>query len=200
MNEPITRREALKKGALFGGAALVWVRPSVNSYGISTVAAEAVSARQGCTPGFWKTHPNIWQDVAGVDPTTTVGSVFNVPSTYGLGGDLLLDALGYNGGGGETGGARILLRAGAAAYLNAMASAVDYGATSGEVKGLVDAALNSGDRDEMIDQAGLLDAANNAGCPINAHGEAEGGSESESNTQDVRPSQQLLDESEGGEK
>ena len=70
VGEEITRREALKQGALLGGAALVWVRPSVQTYGMSATLAAQASGTAGCTPGFWKNNPGRWPNgiVAPADP------------------------------------------------------------------------------------------------------------------------------------
>jgi len=131
----------------------------------------------GCTPGFWKTHAdpdtqnpgnqdNEWP--VGIDPTTaTVGDFFIVPASLSdLEDDLLWDALGYNGGKGVLGGAKILLRAAAAALLNSEHPDVDYPLTTAEIVDAVNDALDSGDRDAMLALAGELDENNNLGCTV----------------------------------
>jgi hypothetical protein len=119
---------------------------------------------QGCTPGFWKTHPDLefWNYLPGqnVDP------VFDVPDALGLDNVTLLEALSFPGGPGEVGAAQLLLRAAVAALLNAAASNLNYPLSQSDVISQVNAALASGDRDTMITLAGLLDSYNNLGCPF----------------------------------
>jgi cysteine-rich repeat protein len=122
------------------------------------------TAAEGCTPGFWKNHTTAW---SGYLPDATIGSVFASASTFPtLADDRLLDGLGYEGGKGSIGGARILLRAAVAALLNEAHPDVDYSVDGVIV--LVNAALATGDRATMIALAGVLDDANNGadGCPL----------------------------------
>src|SRR5665811_98268 len=135
MKEDITRREALKKGALLGGAALVWVRPSVQTYGMSATLAAQASGTAGCTPGFWKNNTSNWP----VDPKTAEvpWKPLNFPKP------LVMDALGFKGGGGDVGAEQNLFRAAAAGYLNALAlggyalTESDLGALVSEAQGLL---------------------------------------------------------------
>jgi hypothetical protein len=125
----------------------------------------------GCTPGFWKTHPTtaVWGPT-GYSPDQTVESVFNVPDTYGLDSKTLLQALAFDGGPGAKGAAKILLRAGVAALLNDAHPSIGY-AYSGDVIDDVNAALATGSRSAMLALATQLDALNNSGCSIDAHGD-----------------------------
>jgi len=79
-------------------------------------------------------------------------------------------ALSYPGGPGVQGGAKSLLRAATAAFLNAAHEGVGYPyrrfTEPGNMKAAVDAALASGSRDQMITLAAQLDDANNLGCPL----------------------------------
>jgi hypothetical protein len=120
----------------------------------------------GCTPGYWKNHVDSWSDT-GLTPGQTAESVFDIPNAFGLDNVSLLGALSLNGGPGLDGGARILLRAGVAALLNASSPGVDYGATSADVIADVNAALASGSRATMLAVAAELDRLNNEGCPLN---------------------------------
>ncbi len=121
---------------------------------------------RGCTPGYWKNHLADWPPT-GYDPSETVSSVFNVPVCVDeLGGDTLLEALEYDGGDGTVGAARILLRAGVAAVLNAAHPDVNYPHTVGEVISDVNNALGSCDRDTMLSLATELDRDNNLWCPL----------------------------------
>jgi hypothetical protein len=74
----------------------------------------------------------------------------------------LLQALSFQGGNTLCGGAEILLRAAAAAYLNSLR--VAYPLTSGQVIADVNAALASCDRPTIVAEAGVLDKNNNLGC------------------------------------
>jgi cysteine-rich repeat protein len=119
---------------------------------------------EGCTPGYWKNHLNDW---VGYAPGARVDSVFASASVFpGLADDSLVTALGYPGGPGASGGARILLRAAVAALLNESHPDVEYSIDG--VIGLVNAALSTQDRDTMISLGGILDGANNGidGCPL----------------------------------
>jgi hypothetical protein len=87
------------------------------------------------TPGFWKnapkTHPLAY-GTTGLTPTSTLASVgFNVDASL-----TFQDALSTSGGGVEA-----LLRQAAAAYLNAVSSAVDYAFTGAQVVSMTNAAL-----------------------------------------------------------
>lgn len=113
---------------------------------------------QGCTPGYWKQDQHFDSWPAPITPSTTFTSIF------GVGGTLtFLQALGLNGG-----GTNALWRHGAAAYLNALSSGVDYAYTTAQVIDIVNgtgayAGLS------VEDRKNLLDAANNGvgGCPLN---------------------------------
>lgn len=117
----------------------------------------------GCTPGYWKNHLDSWQGYA---PSASTGSVFSGASAYGLGSQTLLQSLQGSGGSGTTGAARILLRAGTAALLNASHGDVDYTRSAAAVIDAVNAALASSDRAAILALASALDADNNLGCPI----------------------------------
>jgi hypothetical protein len=93
-------------------------------------------------------------------------SVFDVPDALGLDDQTLVQALGYGGGSGTSGAARILLRAGVAAVLNSAHPDVDYSRTTADVIATVNAALASNNRSTMLTLAAALDADNNKGCPL----------------------------------
>jgi len=134
--------------------------------GIASVGCTppVVGEDEGCTPGYWKNHPAAWGPT-GLNTTDLVGSVFSNAALYGLDDSTLLEALRFRGGRGLTGAARILLRAAAAARLNA-AHDVNYPRTVGQVVADVNAALNSQNRGVMLNLAGALDADNSLGCPL----------------------------------
>jgi hypothetical protein len=131
---------------------------------ITVVDITVIPAGEGCTPGYWKTHPAAWGPT-GFAPSDTLESVFNVPDSFGLDNNTLLQALDFAGGSGSTGAARILLRAAVAALLNSAHPDVDYPRTTAEVISDVNAAL-TGSRSTMLALASELDADNNLGCPL----------------------------------
>jgi hypothetical protein len=87
----------------------------------------------------------------------TNGTPFNSAT---LGNLTLREALSLQGGPGVQGGAQNLLRAGVAAYLNAV-SGIGYPLTAAQVVAMVNAALDSNDRATMLALAAQLDAYNN---------------------------------------
>ena len=119
---------------------------------------------QGCSPGFWKNHPDLefwfWLPGQGVDP------VFDVPDALGLDDFTLLEALSFGGGPGARGGAQILLRAAVAALLNAASPVVEYPLSQSDVISQVNTALATGNRETMLLLASQLDGLNNLGCPL----------------------------------
>jgi hypothetical protein len=134
---------------------------------------DLVELFEGCTPGFWKNHPEEW---AVYLPGQTVGSVFagvdqgpyNNPSGIGnMANYSLLAGLSFQGGNNTKGAAEILLRAAIAAILNQAHPDVDYPSPVGpDIIGAVNAALNSKDRATIIGLASQLDYANNGICDV----------------------------------
>lgn len=123
---------------------------------------------EGCTPGYWKNHTDNWEEYS---PSDTLGSVFMLPASLQQYANVTLEqALSFRGGTGTDGAARILLRAATAAVLNAAHEGLGYpyrrGGTSG-ILARVNAALAGEDRQQMLNLAAMLDAANNLGCPLN---------------------------------
>jgi hypothetical protein len=122
---------------------------------------------QGCTPGYWKNHADSWP-ASGYSTGQKVQSAFGEASRYpSFGSAALLDALSFQGGSGVEGGVGNLLRAATASLLNSSHPGVDFPRTSPQVTSAVNAALASGNRDQMLDLASALDADNNSGCPLN---------------------------------
>lgn len=131
---------------------------------ISTGTCKPV-VKQGCTPGYWKNHPNAWSKT-GYMSSQTVGSVFtSAPTT--LSSYTLLQALNFGGGSTLDEAKQNLLRAAVAALLNAAHPDVNYELTEAEVIALVNAALTSTDRSTILALAAKLDGYNNKGCPLN---------------------------------
>jgi hypothetical protein len=176
LSRPITRRQAIMAGGI-AVVGLAFSKPLIETVMPKPAFANYVTNGGGgsCTPGYWKTHPvSLWP--SGVVKGTQLGTVFNftaagVPgSVAALATDSFQTALEYPGGGGVVGGARILLRAGTASYLNALASSqgmfaggVTFPLTAAQVVTQVNNALASGDRDTMIAVGGILDDKNNDG-------------------------------------
>jgi len=148
-------------------------------------SADAELFWEGCTPGFWKTHPGWWPVDHGIEglpplaPNTPLCDVFMNVSLYDLcfnqkGNPItLMDALKFKGGKGELGAARIFLRHSVAALLNLVHQDVSY---RGERSGVhdpiehlvnpVDMILSYMDRQAMLRQADLYDSWNNWYCPL----------------------------------
>ncbi|PEN12763.1 hypothetical protein CRI94_12125 [Longibacter salinarum] len=129
---------------------------------------------EGCTLGYWKNHTgdgpgnqeNAWA-ATGYSPYQTVGSVFSSAAAYGLDDDTLLEALSYRGGPDATAAARLLLKQAIAAVLSSAHPDVAYaGPSASTTIANVNAALDSGDRETMLDLSYELDEYNNAGCPL----------------------------------
>ena len=118
---------------------------------------------EGCTPGYWKNHPEAW---VGFTTGQTLESVFDVPDALGLDSVSLRSGLDFGGGSGTLGASKILLRAAVAALLNSASSGVDYPLTTAQVIAQVNAALASADRDTILALATDLDKKNNLGCPL----------------------------------
>jgi hypothetical protein len=124
---------------------------------------------QGCSPGFWKTHPEEYP--APYTPSTTLGSVFTLPACSGissLAGDTFDDALNYGGGPTVLDAAKILLRQAVAAVLNANAG-IGYPLSEAQVISEVNAALASCDRATILAEEARLDTFNNLFCPLPNH-------------------------------
>jgi hypothetical protein len=128
---------------------------------------EQQTGSQGCTPGYWKNHTSRWSGT-GYTTSTTIGSVFTLPSSLSSFSSMtFIQALEGGGGSGLSGATKILLRAAVAALLNAANTNVDYPRTTEEIIEDVNAALASEDRDTILELAADLDEDNNLGCPLN---------------------------------
>ncbi|VXC51916.1 hypothetical protein [Nocardioides sp. AX2bis] len=141
-------------------------------------SADMVGTTEGCTPGYWKNHPQSWLD----NPTDTTPvytpktplTVVSPQFAKSLPGETFGGALKGGGGKGLAGATAILARAATAAWLNSTVEiAFPYRRTTtgaGGVEGLrplVNSALRSGDRAVILELATTLDNANNLGCPLN---------------------------------
>ena len=120
---------------------------------------------QGCTPGYWKQsqHFDSWKVYT---PSQKLSTVFTFPAQLtSFGNETFLQALQGGGGSGLDGAVTILLRAAAAALLNAQS--VGYPLSAASIISQVNTALASLDRDTILALATTLDNDNNLGCPLN---------------------------------
>ncbi len=76
-----------------------------------------------------------------------------------------MTALGYPGGRGDVGAARILLRAAVAAVLNAEHPVINYPFTTSQIIAQVNSALATHNRETILNLATQLDDYNNLGTP-----------------------------------
>jgi hypothetical protein len=147
----------------FGARLVVVLAIAVMMLTAVSTGSATNSGKQGCSPGFWKNNPGAWE---GYSPTQKVSSIFSAAPAPDA-NDTLMQAL--QGGGGSV---HILLRAGVAAFLNAEHEGVGYPyrryAEPGLLHYYIQAALKSGNSQRMLDLAGVLDKANNLGCPLKA--------------------------------
>ncbi|MFN7150926.1 MAG: hypothetical protein ACK4V6_15785 [Microthrixaceae bacterium] len=145
------------------------------AFGIWCVPGQAGATNignEGCTPGYWKNHTESWEEFTPSSPLNVYASNFTFPDELAKYRTVtFLEALNFGGGRGVEGGAQILLRAATAAYLNAAHEGLGYPYRRYQepfnIQAQVNAALASLDRGTMIELAGVLDQANNLGCPLN---------------------------------
>jgi hypothetical protein len=142
--------------------------PNVIGPHSATATCDCPSGENGCTPGFWKTHPDCWCDR--FEPTDMLGDVFTIPSELSeYADDTLMAGLKFGGGSGVDGAARNLFRSAVAAILNGCSPDVPYPMSADGVIDAVNAALATLDRHEILAQHAELDELNNLGCSIDAH-------------------------------
>jgi hypothetical protein len=131
--------------------------------GAMAMPGAQATGTDGCTPGFWKTHPEAWP--ADYTPGQNMSGVLQIDfTTAGLPSNVSFQtALSFTGGSGVTGGAKILLRATAAAFLNAAVddSLLWYPLHRDDMRVMVQDAW--GDRADMIALASYFDGLNNLG-------------------------------------
>jgi hypothetical protein len=124
----------------------------------------------GCSPGYWK---NARHEDADEGRNTWLTAAFDAGDTW-LGAPynehMIAHALDYRGGMGIEGARRITLRHAAAAFLNITYLPDGY-AYQFDLEGLSTALYDAwGNRVALLALAAELDAKNNAGCPIDNHG------------------------------
>jgi hypothetical protein len=121
---------------------------------------------EGLSPGYWKNHPADWP--APYTPGQTLGSVFASSADFDLDDVTLGAALAFKGGNTLAQKAQILLRQAVAALLNAAHPNINYPLSVAEVIAEVNAALDSGDPDTILDLASTLDGYNNLGGDLSS--------------------------------
>jgi uncharacterized repeat protein (TIGR01451 family) len=133
---------------------------------------------EGCTPGFWKNNAKNWGANAwceDFDPGDLFYEVFELPGPVVLNANgkkiysnpTLLEALDANGG-----GINALARHAVAALLNTCSECVDYAYSDvGALIADVHDAIVSGDANAIQALHEELAYYNEAGCPVNQHGE-----------------------------
>ena len=134
-----------------------------------TSSAQATNfGNEGCTPGYWKNHTDNWEEAT---PGVPVKWIYSSVAGTAFENTTMLEALQGGGGRGLDGARKILLRAAVAAWLNAAHEGLGYPlrrfTDPGMIKDTVNAALDSNDRQTMLDLASYLDDLNNLGCPLN---------------------------------
>ncbi len=120
---------------------------------------------EGCSPGYWKNHPEAWSST-GYTPGTKVVAVFANAAAYIPNTHTLMDALNYRGGPKTADKAQILLRQAVAALLDASHPGVAYPISAAQVIQRTNDALASGDKDAILELKDVLDEYNNLGCPL----------------------------------
>jgi hypothetical protein len=155
----------------------------ISHYAYCYIAGEGVSG-EGCSQGFWANHDgsgpqdSYWPEP--YKPTDDLGGLFVIPATYHAAfesaslKDALLGGALPNGQVSQLDrAASNLFRQAVAAVLNAAHEdvvnfefAYDDKTGVNAVVAAVNAALDEGERQAIIDLAAEFDALNNAGCPI----------------------------------
>ena len=102
------------------------------------MGAEESGTTEGCTPGYWKNHPESWLEtptdtVPVYTPSTPLNTISAGFDTY-LPGFTFGAALEGGGGKGVTGAAQILARAATAAWLDARSRSPSPTGASSPVK------------------------------------------------------------------
>jgi len=127
-----------------------------NPSGPSLCEPLTVVGLEGCTPGFWKTHTDLWFAQTGLLPTDDFDATFGVNLFTP---NITLEQA-INLGGGDF---NKLARHAVAALLSALSPDVDYPLTDAQVIAAVQAAVASGSAEPTASQ---LAAFNELGCPL----------------------------------
>lgn len=132
---------------------------SNNNCHLNVYIYESPLTRYGCTPGFWKNHPEAWP--AAYSPNDSLQSIFGSYAPAGT----LMNALRFKGGSGLSGAKQILARAAVAALLNAETFGSAYEYSTSELIDAVSYQFHYGTRSSILSLASDLDYWNNMGCP-----------------------------------
>ncbi len=137
--------------------------------GFSLAVVEDEVGDEGCTPGFWKNHPHLWNGCGDNDVVESLKTSDKFNATFGVTSKksclnncvTLLEALGLNGG-----GTAALARHAAAALLNAE-SDINFPYTKDEVIALYRDGVGADAGPETVTSAkDKLEDANELGCPL----------------------------------
>jgi hypothetical protein len=136
---------------------------------ILSVTPSVIAIPGGCTLGFWKTHTglgpqeNDWPSPYVPGVTTLGGAGF-----VGTGNQTttMLDALSFKGGPSVQDAKNLLMKQAVAALLNAATPGMNYPLSVANVISMVNTALASGDRQTILNLAGVLEADNSLEGPL----------------------------------
>jgi uncharacterized repeat protein (TIGR01451 family) len=120
---------------------------------------------EGCTPGYWKNHPECWECF---EPSAKFSDIFGKVITIGSGKNIVVDPTLMEALNGNGGGVTALARHAVAAILNACDTDIAYPMGIGDIIAAVAAVLESGEP-YITDLKDILDEFNNLGCPQDAH-------------------------------
>lgn len=148
--------------------------PEVGEPAQATIMELMIPGDEGLTPGFWKNHVDLW---IGFSSDDTFFDVFGVEITINSGkkdeitGPTLLEALSAKGGVNENKGVYdALARHAVAALLNAEHPDVEYPMMKQAIIDAVAEAIGNTDQTDAGPLKNMLDAYNNLGGGIDAHG------------------------------
>jgi hypothetical protein len=118
------------------------------------VDCEAPPDGEGCTPGFWKTHPDVWP----IPTDSDFDTIFELGDPGAFDPDItMLEAVDLKGG-----QIKALSRHAAASYLNAIDGVVNFDLTPEEVIAAFQEAFDSGDYNTTKN---MFEELNELGCP-----------------------------------
>jgi len=119
----------------------------------------------GCSHGYWKNHASAWS--APYTEGTILGTVFTMGPAYStISSKTFADALKFGGGNSVVAKAQLLLLQAVAALLNGAQPSINYPLSQADVITQVNAALASGDGNQILALKTTLDGYNNLGSFI----------------------------------
>ncbi len=137
---------------------------TATSTAAATITPTPVAGGGGCTPGFWKNNLAPWA-ATGYATTDKFETIFG--RNVFVGNPTLLQVLGFGSGGIDA-----LSRHTAAALLNASDPLIGYPLSPSQVITAYQAAFDSGEARQIEALKNVFDWLNNAGCTVDAHGNA----------------------------